>query len=125
MKFVEQGGTLLIAAGWEEGKASAPLLESAGLYLDNIPLGPVNLNKGDYEVSFKEAWPVYYEDRRTDVVIQQWDYPIVVVQGYGEGRIIVIGDSYFLLNENLEGINNYSLGNILFFRDLLDGGDGS
>jgi hypothetical protein len=124
-RFVEQGGTLLIAVGWEEGEASASLLESIGIYLDNVPLGPVRLKRGDYEVTFKETWPVLYTDKNTEVVIQQWNYPIVVTQDRGKGRIIVIGDSYFLLNENLEGVNNYSLGNILFFRDLLNGGDGN
>ncbi|MFC1969310.1 DUF4350 domain-containing protein [Chloroflexota bacterium] len=120
--FVERGGTLLISVGWEEEQAIAPLLESMGLYLDNIPLGPVELKRGNHTVRFREAWPIFYRDGGTKAVVQQWNYPIVTEQVHGKGRIIAIGDSYFLLNQNLEGIEEYSLGNIFLLRDILSGG---
>lgn len=117
--FVEHGGTMVISVGWEEGEAVAPLLESMGLYLSNVPLGPAQVERGDYKVKFHEAWPIVYREGRTKVVAQQWGYPIVVEQRLDKGRIIAIGDSYFLLNQNLEGSRVYNLGNIALLREIL------
>ena len=122
--FVDRGGTLVISVGWEESEAVAPLLESMGFYIDSVPLGPVDLKRGEYDVNFPEAWPIICGNAETKIFAQQWGAPVAVVKKHGEGKIIAIGDSHFLLNNNLEGNEEYSLGNIILFRDMLQDGDG-
>jgi hypothetical protein len=39
---------------------------------------------------------------------------------YGAGGLLVIGDSQYLLDKNLESIYDYWPGNILFIKYLLD-----
>ncbi|MBN1188858.1 MAG: hypothetical protein JXA46_03825 [Dehalococcoidales bacterium] len=121
-EFVDRGGTLVVSVGWEEKEAVAPLLESLGFYIDSVPLGPVNLKRDDNVVSFTEAWPVVFNDIDTKVFAGQWGAPIAVVKQYGRGKIVVIGDSYFLLNRSLEGSVKNSPGNMILFRDMLEGG---
>lgn len=122
--FVERGGTLVVSVGWEEREASAPLLESLGFYIDSVPLGPVELKRGDYDVKFPKAWPIICNNGETKVFAEQWGAPVAMAKKHGNGRIIAIGDSYFLLNQNLEGNQEYSLGNIMLLRDMLQEGDG-
>jgi hypothetical protein len=38
----------------------------------------------------------------------------------GSGGALVIGDSQFLLNGNLEGLDDWHAGNIMFLRDLFE-----
>ncbi len=122
--FVEKGGKLLVAVGHEEAAAAAPLLHSFGFAIDNTPLGRCTdsfiFNKKEYDVTFHEAWPVIFNQADNATVLSRpLDFPAAVTAQYGKGRITVIGDSCFLLNENLEGDKKYTMANILFLRDIL------
>jgi hypothetical protein len=48
------------------------------------------------------------------------EWPLMVEVPVGAGRAIVIGDSEFLHNKNLESLERYALPNIEFLRALLD-----
>jgi len=147
--FMTQGGIIFWAASWTVKESSASFLGDFGLSLANLPLGPVKewyeeyrqmdgdvspapgyrQMEGDapsasgYEVQFQDAWPIRIEKRFKDqstVLLQKDDYPLVVFQRYGRGGILLISDSRFLLNQNLENINNfYREGNIFFIRDIM------
>lgn len=120
-EFVEGGGKLLISVGWEEKDASLRLLDSFGLGLDNVPLGWCSSEYKATSVQFHEAWPVIFNNdaRGVEVICKPLGFPAIVSKRYGKGSILLIADSYFLLNENLEGSKAFSVPNIFLLRDLL------
>ena len=46
--------------------------------------------------------------------------PVMVFVPRGRGGALVIGDSQFLLNSNLEGLDDWHPGNIMFLRELFE-----
>jgi hypothetical protein len=118
-RWVESGGPLLVSVGWEESEASRPLLAAFGLRVDNIPLGPAEVQRAAGLVKFHEAWPVASEQAEAQTVISSYGYPLVLYQPWGQGSVALIGDSQFLLGGTLEGETSYQEGNILLLRDLL------
>ena len=118
--FVENGGKILISVGWEEVEASLPLLKNFRLNIDSVPLGWCQSDYKKSKIQFHEAWPVVFN--KTDdinVVTNPLDFPAIVKKKYGDGSVILIADSYFLLNENLEGSKKFSTPNIFLLSDLL------
>ena len=120
-EFVAQGGLLLLSVGWEDREASMSLLTEFGVSVNNIPLGRITSAQNLKGVSLWEAWPVVYEDGdEVDVLVEAWGYPVIIFKQYGEGGILVAGDSSFWLNKNLEDVYRYNENNILFLKDCLD-----
>ncbi len=119
-RFVESGGKIILTVGWEESEASLPLLESFELGIDSAPLGWCEYEHKKIKIRFHEAWPVVFnENSDTEVICEPMGYPSVVAKKYGQGELIVIADSYFLLNQNLEGSKKYSTPNMFLLRELL------
>jgi hypothetical protein len=122
--WVEDGGRLLVSVGWEESEASKDLLAALGLTVGNTPLGPVEAERETGLVQFHEAWPVGAAAEGAaaggaQTIVEGYDYPLAVYQPWGEGGVVLIGDSAFLLGGTLEGENLYHEGNILLVRDIL------
>jgi hypothetical protein len=127
--YMTQGGVVLLATGYEDKTASLPLLSSFGLDVEPTPLGPVpyveeNLSLYQNEPRFVDSWPITFNGNQTTSYYNfTWDdltFHLVVFQPYGTGGLLLIGDSQFLLNKNLESIYDYWPGNILFIKYLLD-----
>jgi hypothetical protein len=149
VSFVERGGLLILSAGVTERDAVVPLLGRFEMDIGNVPLGPVpwiiethgrtpeitqeNLDKYWHEPKFMEAYPVGgsnpYKSYASLTYLGQ-TYDLIISKQYGKGMVILIGDSRFLLDENLE----YSLepsrlgkpvfaaiwvGNVELLRDIL------
>ncbi len=123
--YMQSGGRVIVSAGWEERDACDDLLAMFGIGIDGMPLArcshEVDLNKKTYRGIFHEAWPVNCEGDGCEVQSMCMDYPVVVSKRIGSGMLTVVGDSSFLLNEALEGKENYSMANMLLFRNLLNG----
>ena len=67
---------------------------------------------------FVEAWPIVGSGEDTKVFYESQGFPIVVFKQYGNGGLLVIGDSSFLLDKNLETQTTFMEGNILFLRRI-------
>jgi hypothetical protein len=120
-EFVAQGGLLLLSVGWEEREASKPLLAEFGISVDNIPLGGITSAQDTGGVSLWEAWPVISKKAEgVDVLAEAWGYPVIIFEQFGEGGILIAGDSSFCLNKNLEEVYDYNEANILFLKSCLD-----
>jgi len=124
-EYVSAGGILICMVGAEQAPASQPLLSEFHL---RVPASPVptgggwrepepmgrfrslyldarDYNAGDYKagVLFHSGWPVRPESEDAEVLVYgENDQPIVVTRRVGRGSIVVIGDSEFALNKNLE-----------------------
>jgi hypothetical protein len=103
--FIERGGRVVFAAGWEDRAIAGPILERFGLRVRKTPLGP---SKGDGELGtpqFYRANPTAAlpgEDEPT-VLCEVAGFPVVVSRTVGKGRFVHIADSCFWYNKNLEG----------------------
>jgi hypothetical protein len=117
-KFVQNGGFLIVAVGWEEKDASVGLLEHFGLRIGNTPLGRISPAQNDKGLSFYKSWPVIDNEERSEVLCKIWNYPTAVYHPYDNGGVLLVGDSSFLLNRNLEGLHDYFLANIMFLKEV-------
>ena len=128
-EFVRQGGSVICTAGAEDAAASRSLLAQLGL---EVPQSPVPTGGGWHEpepfgrfrslyldandygagnyragVLFHAGWPVELKSRRGEVLVRgKADRPIVArsLSDVGPGTVVLIGDSGFALNKNLEYI---------------------
>lgn len=124
-RFVTGGGRLLISVGYEEIDASRDLLARFGMDVANMPLGRFDVPvEGDtLSVLFHEGWPVRFDQRApTEVLLSSWDYPVAVRRFFGDGEIVLIGDTSFFHDVNLETLDVYFAGNVAFLRKLLEHG---
>jgi hypothetical protein len=126
-RFVEGGGILIYTVGAEEAAAGQSLLRSFGL---DVPVSPVptgadwrepepmgqlrtlfldakDYGKGDYEVgvTFHAGWPVQAKEADAEVLVYgDDDTPLVICRTIGRGKVVLIGDTGFAMNKNLEYI---------------------
>jgi len=123
--YIKQGGKFILCVGWEDKRASNRIIRDFGFEILNIPLGPVDENNNDLKLQFYNAWPLKILNNKKQIKIlcnykfEKWLYPLIVVNEYEKGKFVLIGDSHFLSNINLETINYYYKNNIKFLESLL------
>lgn len=117
--FVERGGVFLMMVGAERAGPGTPLLEKFGLKVPPVsvdadapgsqplPMGFMRTLYGDTAdsktgVTLRAAWPVETSSRSDHLVFGFEDRPIVAAVRVGQGRVVVIGDSAFATNRNVE-----------------------
>jgi len=118
-EFVRCGGELFICVGYEDASACRDLLARFGLQLRNLPLGSLGPDSNDVKIYFLNAWPVVAGPGETEVLCRQGEYALIVSRRCGQGRVVLIGDSGFFLNRNLEMAESFNPENIQFFRQLV------
>lgn len=127
-KFVEGGGIFICTSGWPESGASRELLAELGFYVGGLgaatsgepepkPFGHFKapyFNGGDYMayVRFHAAWnvestdpnarPLAYGPRDPKGPPDQKDPTVILMRRIEQGKIIVVADSDFATNKNLE-----------------------
>jgi hypothetical protein len=122
--FVHDGGILILSAGYGESKSVSPILDIFNIRIMNAPLGSYpwiikyhtgeNLSQKDLEnywhkPKFIEAYPILCNGSYipySSVFNEGKRYDLIVGKIYGKGAVLVIGDSRFLLNENLERLSH-------------------
>jgi hypothetical protein len=116
---VREGGQLFVCVGYEEAAGCKGLLSRFGLGLRNLPLGQVGPEANDAKAWFLNAWPVASESTAAEIICRQGDYPLIVRARHGKGSVVLIGDSGFFLNRNLELPRDFNPQNIEFLRKLI------
>ena len=119
-RFVRRGGVWIVMAGADRAGPVGPLLAQFGVTIPRSPLaagesGEEPLPMGGYraaygeedkrrrEVYFQAGWPVECSAERAEVLVAGFDgLPAVVAVGVENGTVVVIGDSEFGLNRNLD-----------------------
>jgi len=148
--FVEGGGLLIISSGYTNKGPLEPVLDLFDLDISKIPLGsppwivethgqgtgtvvPEDLAVYWHKPKFMEAHPVRSWKDYEPIVWLEYEgsgYNLIAARPFGEGTAVLIGDSHFLLNENLEHLTlpgretreQYQLqwlGNIELLRGIL------
>ena len=78
-------------------------LKHYGLDIENIPLGPVPIEQTDPKIQFVEGWPILFDkNSNVEIICSAWDFPTIISKKIGQGQLILISDSYFLLSQNLD-----------------------
>ncbi|VVB65015.1 ABC-type uncharacterized transport system [uncultured archaeon] len=148
--FVGGGGLLVISAGYDSKEPLDILLSEFGMNILRIPLGSPpwivethgqasgvisqeNLDKYRHKPKFLDAYPLEASGNYASITSLTHDgiiYNLVISKSFGRGEVILIGDSRFLLNENLEYLTigpgetktDYQLqwlGNIELLREII------
>lgn len=118
-RFVESGGLLVVASGYEESRGIQALLAEFDFAIGRTPIGAahqVNVKLAEQSVLMHESWPVQHPADRGEVWVECWGYPLVVFDRIGAGGLLVIGDSGFLWDANLETNERYVDVNVTFLR---------
>jgi hypothetical protein len=136
-KFVHDGGTFVCMVGAEEARAVAPLLADFHFKVSPSPVPPEEnsrepeplgakygrMDQGNRRFRYYAAWPVEC-DSPGAMKWSVWsdgknERPIIVSRSEQKGSVVVIGDTRFASNENLESAADASPDRILFWRWLL------
>ena len=123
---MEDGLLLILSVGYQDKDSSQDLLNEFDLDVQNIPLGPVPLEETEGDVpKFVDAWPISYTKNNDtesfyQVTVNNITYDLIVLKKYGKGAILLIADSQFLLDKNLERQYSYNEANIEFLRTMIN-----
>lgn len=122
MAFMERGGTVILGCGYLDAAGSRPLLDPLGVTISSTPLGRFfDREAFGQRVSFMSAWTLDPVPPRVQVLCSTPDNaPLIVSVPVGKGELILISDSEFLHNRNLEGHKNHDPANTAFIKNLLD-----
>jgi hypothetical protein len=115
-EFVLNGGTFILMAGLDGAGSSRSLLSMLGFSIGNPGPNPVEpevmghfkspyLESGDQRVHvrFHAAWPVSCNDPTARVIAYGHNnLPVIILRQLGAGKVVVIGDTCFVANKNLE-----------------------
>jgi len=101
-------------------------LKSFGIGIGDLPLGsfpwieethatggqaivsPENLRRYWHKPKFMEAYPILADGEYEPIAWMRYNgvaYNLIIQKSVGQGNVILIGDSRFLLNENLEHLS--------------------
>lgn len=119
LRFVHGGGDVVMTCGRKEVAACRTLLEALGLEVLNVPLGRFFDRKAfGSPVSFYSAWALAVHTKEASIITADDSWPLIVAVRHGKGQFVLVGDSEFLLNKNLEGDGNHDPNNIEFLKRL-------
>lgn len=129
--FVSQGGLLILSVGYPDIAGSSGLLETFGFDILPTPLGPIpfveyNITPPRNEPRFVDSWPISFHNTNTNETTILYKvnfsgtlYSLIIFKRYDQGGVLLISDSQFLLDKNLESLNDYWPGNINLLRNIL------
>ncbi len=123
MRFMERGGRLVVACGRREYPACRNLLDRLDISVADFPLGRTfEPQAWGEKVSFFESWALELGRSldQSNVLASYMGHPLMATVDVGLGGAVVIGDSQFLLNQNLEMKGSHDPRNIAFVRKLVE-----
>ncbi|MEO0017294.1 MAG: hypothetical protein RLZZ522_577, partial [Verrucomicrobiota bacterium] len=122
-RLMERGGTVILGCGFLDAGGCQELLKPLGLAITGVPLGRF-FDKPAFgaPVSFMSAWALDKELPQNAKILCAYDAdrPLMVSVPVGKGQFVLIGDSEFLHNRNLEGHKNHDPANTAFLKTLFD-----
>jgi len=129
-QYMNGGGLVILSTGYEDKDASMPLLNEFDLDIYDIPLGPIPYVEDDpeeyqKEPRFVDSWPIIIGDESVTetfygIEIEGETYVLMTFTQYGDGGFLFISDSQYLLDKNIESLDDYWPGNIQFLKNIID-----
>lgn len=134
--FLDSGGFLMLTVGYEESRPLGSLLRALGFAIQPVPLGHLSADTEGGPAVFVEAWPLQDTQptaatrtseragetaMRAAVAIAASDgYSLILARRVGRGTAILIGDSSFFINKNLEHDDHPHMESIQFLHWILN-----
>lgn len=120
-RLMERGGTVIVGCGHLDAAGCRGLLEPLGCRIGGTPLGRFfDLQAFGKPVSFMSAWALEKVPPNARIICTSPDWPLIVAVPVGKGELVLIADSEFLHNRNVEGHKNHDPANTAFLKNLLD-----
>ena len=120
-RFMERGGTVILGCGYLDAAGCKNLLEPLGCEIGAVPLGRFfDRPAFGQPVSFMCAWALAKVPKEAKILCASADWPLMVEVPVGKGSLVLIGDSEFLHNRNVEGHKNHDPANTAFLKNLFD-----
>lgn len=113
-KFVDEGGIFIMTVGHDRIGPSLPLLRQFGFEPEQadsqepVPLGHfkspyLESTSNRVYVRFHAGWPVRCSDPNArPIAYGRGNQPVIILRKVGKGKVVVIGDTCFAMNKNLE-----------------------
>jgi hypothetical protein len=114
-EFVEDGGIFICTTGYDQRFGSESLMADFGFGFgergDPRPPQPWGHFKSPYldlggsfaYVRFHAGWPIYCTDASARIISYgPGNTPVILMRRMGQGKFVMIGDSGFAMNKNLE-----------------------
>jgi hypothetical protein len=118
---MERGGWVILGCGYLDAVGSKEMLESLGCRIGGTPLGRFfDLTAFGQRVSFMSAWGIEKVPANAKILCGSADWPLMVSVPVGKGGLVLISDTEFLQNRNVEGHKNHDPANTTFLKNLLD-----
>jgi len=128
-RFMERGGAVIVGCGYLDSPACRELLEPLGCQIGAVPLGRFfDRQAFGQPVSFMCAWGLEKVPTNAKILCtyectyegtyRKW--PLMAAVPWGKGQLVLIGDSEFLHNRNVEGSKNHDPANTAFLKNLFD-----
>ena len=121
LEYIRKGGLLIVAAGYEHKNQVEELCTALGVEISNMPYSYLAGEQTNLGIRFVSAWPLeILGSKEQKIICETWDQkPLIIEIIEGQGKALIIGDSYFFENRNLEDNELYYKNNMEFVRKLL------
>jgi hypothetical protein len=127
-----EGAVVILATGQPDSAGARPLLDAHGLALVPRPLGTVtpaeptaSRREREQQPRFIDAWPIVAADGRdpetlaaVEVIYRHGDDVVVLFHRVGKGGLLLISDTRFFSDMNVEDMSGYWLGNLALIHDM-------
>ena len=117
--WMDRGGVLLLAVGRPESERVRGLLGSLGVAIGTTPLGPAEDHIEGGRFRFQNAYPLSRIPEGAEVLVKAFGFPVSAWIPHGSGGALVVSDSRFFTNQNLEDFDSYVPENLAYVVQLL------
>ncbi len=132
LRAEENGAIVILTTGQPDSAGSRLLLEAHGLALAPRPVGTVTpaeptaiRRERERQPRLLDAWPIVAVDEGdparlsgVDVIYRQGDDVVALFRRVGQGGFLVISDTRFFSDMNVEDMSGYWIGNLALNHDL-------
>lgn len=101
-KFVARGGRLLLTIGRPDVRVADSLLDRFGFEVGDVPLGGAEVEPDQRSIALNASWPLVDKKGGAETLIGRFDRPIAMKRPIGDGFVVLVADSGFLLGKTLE-----------------------
>jgi hypothetical protein len=120
VRYVENGGWVIVSAGWDLSQNVDELLDRFGLAIRNVPLGETAAEAFGSAFNMADAYPIVGDGPNIEEIASAFGFSTVKLARRGSGGLVAIGDSQFFYGKNLEGQEEFVVReNVDFIRELL------
>jgi hypothetical protein len=128
----DRGGVVILSVGYPDSAASGGLLAAHGLALAPRPLGTVTAGEPtasrrerERHPRFLDAWPIVRVDdgdpsllAGVEVIYRQGEDVIALFRRRGKGGLLLISDTRFFSDMNVEDTSGFWPGNLALIHDM-------